>query len=633
VSNIVRFDCYEVDLPAGQLYKHGIRISLREKSFQVLVTLLEHPGEVVSREDLRRRLWQEEVFVDFDNNLNTAVARLREALNDSADHPHYIETLPKRGYRFMASVAEPPAAEAELLPSAPEWPASNREVPPPWRPRRFLLLGASSVVALLLVIGLNFKGIRDWWWRQSSGLATPIRIESLAVLPFENLSGDASKDYFADGFTDELITDLAEEARIRVVSRSSVMRYKGSKKPLPEIARELRVDAIVEGSVSLSDQHVRLTAQLIHAADDRHLWAHSYERERKDLFHIQGEVAATIAGLIREKTKKTDFVGLPIAYAHPRFTPETYELFLECQELHEADTQESENHAIRCYQRLLALDPKCAAAYAGLAFSYGHLNLESVPKARAAAVKAIELDPSLPEAHAALAEFMSSYEKDFAGAEAELKQALALNPSYAKAHGDYSLLLMVSGRVAEAIAEARTSQDLDPLSARRAMFSGMIFFMARQYDATLEAENTALKLDPHLERARYWLGYAYEQKGMYRKAIAEYEKNLPTDGNAISLMAMGRSLYLAGDLRKADEVRYRIEHFPTTDTNYVWPYDAALFYAALGDKDRAFQWLEKDQNAHDGWLMFLRVDPRLASLRDDPRLAELAGRVGLPAPH
>lgn len=628
MPNVVRFNDYEVDLPAGQLYKHGIKISLRDKSFQVLITLLEHPGEVVTREDLRRRLWREEVFVDFDNNLNTAVARLREALNDSAEHPHFIETLPKRGYRFIAPLTEA-LPKPEDLPYLQE-PGANDQADRQRHRHRYLLLGAGLVILLGLVVTFKLGAARDWLWRLASRPLPQVRIESLAVLPFENLSGDPSKDYFADGFTDELITDLAEASRIRVVSRSSVMRYKASRKTLPEIAKELRVDAIVEGSVSLSDQRVRLTAQLIHAADDRHLWAHSYERERKDLFSIQRDVAAAIADLIRNKTQPREPLGVSTLPIRRRFSPDTYELFLECQKLHEADTQESERHAIECYQRVLALDPQCAAAYAGLAFAYGHLNLESVPKSGPAALQAIQLDPSLAEGHLALAEFRHAYEKDSAGAEKEFKQALALNPSYAKAHGDYSLLLVASGRAAEAIAEARASQDLDPLSARRAMFSGMIFFMAGEYDATIEAEEKALELDPHLDRARYWLGYAYERKGMYKNAIAEFEKNIPMDGNANSLTAMGRSLYLSGDFRKADEVRYRIEHFPTTDTNYVWPYDAALFYAALGDKGRAFEWLEKDEKQRDGWLVLLNVDSRLASLRGDPRLVQLARRIGLP---
>jgi TolB-like protein/tetratricopeptide (TPR) repeat protein len=480
----------------------------------------------------------------------------------------------------------------------------------------------------VLLLGLNVGGVRDRLQSQrTSGQGMAIPIESLAVLPFDNLSGDSSKDYFADGFTDELITDLAEQARIRVVSRSSVMRYKGSRKPLPEIARELNVDAIVEGSVSLSDQQVRITAQLIQAPSDRHLWAHSYARDRKDLFSIQSEVANTIASLIRAKTDGMDSTNVRSAPPRQRFTAATYELSLECRNLSEAGSEEGVVHAIQCYQHILALDPNSAAAYAELAYCYLSLGLDNVPKSRVAAIKALDLDPSLPEAHLALADFKMHYEMDLAGAEKEFNQALTLNPSYAKARLDYSSLLVATGRVADAVAQAKAGRELDPFSARVATVSGRTLFMAGQLDGAIEEESAALGLDPGHGRALYWLGYAYEQKGMYQEAIAEYEKVLPDDDHGIFLAALGRSFSLAGDSKKATEVRHKIEHFSVIDS--MWPYDAALFYAALGDNDRAFECLERDQKQRDGWLVFLNVDPRLSALRSDPRFQRLARRIGL----
>lgn len=388
------------------------------------------------------------------------------------------------------------------------------------------------------------------------------------------------------------------------------------------------MDAIVEGSVSLSGQQVRITAQLIQAPSDRHLWAHSYERDRKDLFSIQREVATTIASLIRTKADGMDATNVRSAPSHQRFTVETYELSLEYRKLRMTATDEGVSRAIQCYEHILSLDPNCATAYAELAYSYLALGLDSVPKSRAAALKALELDPTLPEAHLALADFKVAYEKDLTGAEREFNQALALNPSYALAHLNRAEVLVATRRMADAIAEVKTARELDPFSARGAMFSGMILFMAGQYDQTIEEEKAALQLDLHLDRTHYWLGYAYEQKGMYKDAIAEYEKVVPDDDHGIALAALGRSLSLAGEPRKAAEVKRKIEH--SSGKDFVWPYDAALFYAALGDNDRAFEWLERDQKQRDGWLLFLNVDPRLSVLRSDPRFQNLARRVGLP---
>lgn len=449
-------------------------------------------------------------------------------------------------------------------------------------------------------------------------------MQSLAVLPFENLTGDASKDYFADGFTDELTTDLAEQTKIRIVSRTSVLRYKGSRTPLSVIARELGVDAIVEGSVSLSDQQVRITAQLIQASSDGHLWAHSYERDRKDLFPIQREVAAAIAALVRANTETSSSNNVR-APSRPRFTAATYELMLECGKLRNTGTEEGVSHAIQCYQQILTLDPSNADAYSGLALAYLAVD---PPKARHPAIKAIDLDPSLPEPHSALAE-LRLQARDLEGANTEFDRALALNPSYAFAHLFHGHALLASGRTAAGIAEARTARELDPFSASIAMYAGVTFFMARQYDDAIKEEMAALELDPHLDQARYWLGYADEQKGMYKEAIAEYEKVLPGDNHGLVLAALGRSLMLGRESKKAAIVRRKIEHFPGGG---VWPhYDAALFYAVLGDNDRAFESLEKELQQNTGWLLFLNVDPRLSPLRSDPRFQALVRRAALPA--
>jgi len=620
---------FVVDFLSHELRNHHRKIPLQEKPFQVLAILLDRPGELVTREALREKLWPADTFVDFEHSINTAVRKLRDALEDHAEEPHFIETVPRLGYRLIASVTETPTVEVRplRLKNGEEPPEVTRETSSARRRRgrRLLLAGTAVVVVGIILFGLNVGGVRERLWRQrpTEG-ATPIRVESLAVLPFENLSGDSSKDYFADGFTDELITDLAEQTRIRIVSRSSVMRYKGSRKPLPEIARELNVDAIVEGSISLSDQKVRITAQLIQAAPDRHLWAHSYERGRKDLFSIQRELAAAVAHLIRTKADGLDSANVG-SVSSTRFTAATYELFLECRALRMTGREEGINQAIRCYQHILALDPNSAAAYAELAQCYLML---SDPRARALAIKATELDTSLPEAHLALADVKVMQENDLPAAEREFGWAMALNPSYAQAHVDHIFTLVGTGRVAEAIAEGRTARELDPFSAANAVFYGRILFMAGQYDKAITEEAAALELDPRRDRAHYWIGYSYEQKGMYREAIAEYEKAMPNDDHGIFLAAIGRSFALSGDSKQAAEVKRKIEHYSEKD--FMWPYDAALFYAALGDKDRAFKWLDKEEKHPGNWLMFLKVDPRLSTLRSDARFRELLQRTDLP---
>jgi TolB-like protein/DNA-binding winged helix-turn-helix (wHTH) protein/tetratricopeptide (TPR) repeat protein len=611
---VVRFAEFELDLRSGELRTNGTTVKLQPQPAKILALLVRRRGETVTRDEIFQEVWGSDTYVDYEQGLNFAIRQIRNSLGDDAERPLYIETVPNRGYRFVAPVDGTVLASASDVP--PPVRKNSSALSQEWRERIFKVAAAILLVVLVL---LAIPRSRHWLM----GRASRQPIQSLAVLPFENLSGDSSKEYFAEGFTDELITDLAEQTKIRVVSRSSVMRYKGSRKPLPEIARELGVDAIVEGSVSLSDQQVRITAQLIEAASDRHLWAHSYERDRKDLFSVQSEVAATIAGLIGiNEVRTTTVLGR-------RFTPESYQLYLECRNLMQPGTEDGMHQAIDCYHQILNLDPNCASAYAGLADSYTNLGeLDNLSKGRLAATKALELDSSLPEAHVTLARIKLSVEKDTTGAEAEISRALTLNPSDASAHMIHAFLLVARGRVEDAIAAAKTARDLDPFSPRNATHSGMILFMAGRYDRAIEEEQAALQLDPQHQRALYWLGYAYEQKGMYKDAIAEYERVLPNDDHGIFLAALGRSYALAGDSRKAAEVKKKIEHFPAGD--FVWHYDAALFYLALGDKDRAFQSLERDLKEGGGWSTVLNADPRLAPLRSDPRFRDLLRRAGLP---
>lgn len=623
-AGIIQFDEFELDLGRYELRRGDRVVKLEKTPMELLILLVENQGQLVTREDIIQRLWGDNVFVDTRHGINTAVHKLRSALRDDSEQPRILETVVGKGYRLVAVTV----ASSPVLPSAsvtiPVAKAGRKAQASAQENRRsrkrsasIWAAGITVTASVVLAFFLIPSGLRD---RILTGQGS---IRSLAVLPFENLSGDSSKDYVADGFTDELTTDLAERTRILVVSRTSVMRYKGSRKPLPEIAHELKVDAIVEGSVVLSDEQVRITAQLIRASTDRHLWAHSYERERKDLFSIQSDVAATIAVLVRANTETSGSSSTRVP-PRPRYNPATYELFLECRNLQKTGTEESESQAIQCYRHILTLDPNSADAYAELAYCYFAVDPS---KARDPAIKAVELDESLPEPHIALAHW-KQFVRDPEGAEREFRRALELNPSSAEAHIYYADALVAAGQKERAIAEARIAEQLDPFSASNATLSGRVFFMAGQFDQALKEEISALDLDPSHSRARYWLGYAYEQKGMYKEAIAEYEKALPDFDQGLMLAAIGRSLLLGGESKKAAEVRDKIAHFPGDG---VWPpYDAALFYAVSGDNNRAFESLEKDLKQNNGWTLYMKVDPRLSPLRSDPRFQALVKRAGLP---
>lgn len=620
----LRFDIFQVDLRSGELRKQGRRIKLQEQPFRLLVLLLERPGEVVTREELRKQLWLADTFVDFDHGLNIAINKLREALGDSAENPRFIETLPRRGYRFLLPVEE------EVIPASP-----LRKVSPVtgsrWPVRPAYVAGAVVAVALLVAVfsKLHLSGGRG---RQPGGSAE-VRIESLAVLPLENLSGDPAQDYFADGMTDELITDLAQVGTLRVISRSSVMRYKGARKPLSEIARELNVDAVVEGSVARSGNRVRVRAQLIRAADDQHLWAESFERALDDVLALQSEVAFAIARQIqvkltpREPGRRTK-VG-PV-------NPGAYEAYLKGRyfwnKRDEAGLQEGVEH----FQQAIVLDPSYAAAYSGLADSYttlgyfSHLaSQESFPQAKAAAAKALELDPALAEPHASLAYARLYYDWDWAGAEREFQQAIALNPNYATAHHWYSVYLTAMGRREEAMAEIRRAQQLDPLSLIIRTDIGFQLYYARQYDEAIEHLRGTLEMNPNFPLAHLWLGRAYQQKQMYAEAIAEFRQaaNVLRDW-PVTIAAIGFVQGKAGSRAQARKTLEQLKRL--SRKRYVTAYGIALVYAGLGDTSRAFAWLNKAVEERTHWLVWLKLDPRWDDLRADPRFPQLLRRVGLP---
>ena len=628
-SQVVRFGLFEVDLQTGEIRKGGRNVNLQEQPFQVLAILVERPGELVTREELQEKLWPAET-VDFDSGLNKAVKKLREALDDSADNPRFVQTLPRRGYRFIAPV-ERAGVSSALTPS--ELPPAE-DLAVEGGSRRSLYEPITLTVALLVLAvlvaglpGFNFGG-----WRDLLSRSERARIKSLAVLPLENLSGDPAQEYFADGLTDELITEIARIGALRVTSRTSTIQYKGTHKPLPAIARELGVDAVVEGTVVRAGNKVRITAQLIRASDDRHLWSEKYERDVSDVLALQGEVAQAIAGRIQIKLtaqQRTNFAGAPTV------NPEAYEAYLEASFFRNTTTQAGLDKSIQLFSKAIELDPLYAQGYAGLSESWCFLGIrgdrssaEVYAKARAAAVKALELDETVAEAHTVLADVKKGYDWDWAAAEAEYKRALELNPSHSRAHQWYADYLSKMARHEEAIAEARRGRELDPISANSNTILGMILYRARRYDDAILACQKTLEFNPNHASAFWWLALAHEKKGEFPEAIVELEKALKLSGGETLYRALLANGYaLAGKRDKA--LRILDELKTLSRQKYVSPVDMAIVYTGLGDRESAFQWLEK---AYQDRVMRIQElpQPHFDRLRSDGRFQDLMRRIGLP---
>jgi TolB-like protein/DNA-binding winged helix-turn-helix (wHTH) protein len=597
----IRFGSFEVDLASGELRKNGERIRLQEQPFQTLVALLERPGEVLTREELQKRLWPADIVVDFDRGLNKAINRLREALGDEADNPRLIETLPQRGYRFIGQVETgPPGA------------APNSRMPR----RRVLAVGGGLAAVASLAVG--YRLLRP----------SPRRIESIAVLPLENLSGNPAQEYFSDGMTDELIGEIARIGSLRVISRTSIMQYKGgARKSLPAIARELKVDAIVEGTVSQSGQKVRITAQLIRAQDDRHLWSEKYERDLADVLAMQGEVARAIASQVRIKLTPGEQTRLTRTR---KVNPQAYDAFLKGNFfLHQGIR--GTGKSMEFFKRAIELDPSEAEAHAGLAQALCFAGIfglrpstETFPEARVAALKALELDESNAGAHNALADVKKGYDRDLAGAEAEYRRALQLNPSHLLTRWWYAECLARMGRYDEAIAESGRALALDPVSPGTFTVRAMLFFRARRYDDAIRESQQALDLDPNFINAFWWQGMSYAGKRDFPKSIAGLTRAVGMNDGPLFRALLGHVYGRAGDRAKAlgmlEEVTTLARH------RYVSPVDFAVIYAGLGDADSTFLWLEKAYQSRAtrvGELGSMYFD----GLRSDPRYADLVGRL------
>jgi len=630
-----RFGAFELNLRAGELRKNGFRIRLQEQPFQVLALLAERAGDVVTREELQKKLWPADTFVDFDHGLNKAINKLREALGDSPESPRFVETVARRGYRFLAEVktvdANAPAALTQAIQSSPGTevtePVENAARPALPRQPSISIYWKIAAFALIAATA-SFAA-----WKLHPWNTSPPVIRSLAVLPLESLSNDPSQEFFADGMTDELISQLGQISALRVISRTSVMGYKHARKPLPQIARELNVDAVVEGTVLRSGDQVRITAQLIEASADKHLWSQSYEGELRDTLALQSKVARAIADQIQIRLNPREQAALKSAKP---VNPEAYVSYLKGRYFWNKRSAEGLKVALAYFNQAIEEDPRYARAYSGLADTYALLGdwqyavmtaKEALPKAKAAATRALELDSSLGEAHTSLAFCLDGFDWEFDSAGKEFLRAIELNPGYATAHHWYAWHLALLHRYDEALVEMRKAENLDPLSLVINADLAELLALAHAYDESIQQSRKTIEMDPNFGLAHNHLGQAYLLKHMYPEAIAELEKAVQLSGGGITCMAnLARADVALGKKNEAEKLLQDLKQRASPGASHGS--EIATVYASLGNADQAMSWLEKgyEERFNPGVLLRPGFDP----IRSDPRFQGLVRRIGLP---
>ena len=569
---IVRFGDFELDQDAGELRRQGTKVRLQEQPLQILQILLEHPGRVIPREELQKRIWPSDTFVDFDHGINNAVKRLREALGDTAETPRYVETLPRRGYRFIEKVDAP---------------------------------------------------------RHSEGG----RINSIAVLPLENLSRDPEQEYFTDGLTEALITSLAKIGGLRVASRTTAMHYKGVHRPVREIARELDVDTVVEGTVLRSGERVRISVQLIDARKDLHLWAESYERDLQNVLTLHSDIARAVAAEIQIKLTPKDQQQLA---AGQTGDTQAYEAYLKARYYWNKFTPEGVAKAVEYFQQAIAIDPGYSVAYSGLADCSSRIGWwgfvspdRGFGASRAAAQKAVELAPALAEAHGSLAWAIMHYDWDLITAEKEFRLALEFNSNYMSVQHFYAASLAAMTRWDDAMVEIKRVLRLDPLSLIANMTAAKILVHAHRFEESLSYSRRALEIDPAFPSARWTLAMAFHGSGDYEQAIAEVRKAMECSGNhGIYISALGSAYAAAGKRDAACSAIHQLEEL--SKHCYVMPDWIAYIYACLNEKDEAFYWLDRAYEGHSPWLAYAAGFFWLDNLRSDLRFDAFLRRMNFP---
>lgn len=604
-----------VDLAAGEIRKGGIRLKLQQQPFAVLESLLDRPGEAITREELQKRLWPDEVFVDYDRGLNKAVNRLRDVLGDNVDSPRYVETLPQRGYRFVGTVERDEPTPEALVPVA------SAPVPAgPAHQVRRRLHWALPLLAAVAAVGAA------WIWQR----ALSPRLQSIAVLPLENLSSDPAQEFFSDGMTDELIGELAHIPSLHVISRTSVMGYKkATRAKLPAIARELGVDAIVEGTVTNTGGKVRITAQLIRARDDRHLWSQKYECELTDILRVQAEVARAIARQVNASLRPEG----QSRFDQPRaVNPEAYQALLQGNYFLQQNIRGIPK-SMEWFRQSLALDPEQVDAHAGLAQALIYAGIyefrpfaEAYGEAREEARRALALDDRNVAAHNALADVKKGLEWDLAGAEREHRRALELNPSHLLTRLWLAETLSRMEHHEEALAESARAVSLDPVSALSHNNRAMLLWRARRYDEAIQEARKALELDPSHVNALWWQGLAHAGKREFAAAEECLRKGYQMSRAPVFLGSLGYVLGLAGEAEKARGALNELTVLGRT--RFVSALNFATVHAGLADADETFGWLEKAAAARDGRVHQL-VSPLFDRFRGDPRYADLKARIGL----
>jgi TolB-like protein/DNA-binding winged helix-turn-helix (wHTH) protein len=626
-----------IDLAPRRVRRAGTVIPLKALSFDLLVTLVRAAPNLLSFDQLSERVWPGLVVTP--ETIVQRVKLLRGALRDDPHAPRYIEGVRGRGYRMLAEVRaltqRPGTPEAILPPSLKETKeeespdvhagiaatgAAAVSSPPPAAPPRPARWGPLGWIGgTLIVVGLlaaswamvHYRGLSKPAER-TSVVVSPV-IHSLVVLPLENLSGDKEQEYFADGMTDALTTDLAQIGSLRVVSRTSAVHFKGSKETLPEIGRDLKVDAVVEGTVTRGENRVRVTAQLVEATTDHHLWAKTYEHDLKNVLALQDEIARDVAEQVRVTLTPKERSLLIQAHA---VDPEAYDAYLRGSYWLSRFTPEGYKKGCDYLQKAIAKDPSYAPAYVGVA-ECGH----SPDNARKAIAKALVLDPSLAEAHARLAELKYTIDRDWFGAEAELKQTIALNPNDAAAHHFYAFELVAMGRLEEAMRETELARNLDPYSAGIAEWLGQVLYHARRYDDALREMRRGLEMHPDSPAFPSDMADVYEQKKMFAEAFAARQQalRLLKDPRVTELgEAYKRSGYKGYVLKQAEQAN---------DLAF-----AAHMYALLNDEPHAIAALDAAYNKHDPRMLFIRTAPEFDSIRSSPRFRDLVRRIGFPQP-